>query len=327
MPDGATTDALLAALRRQTNRPELSWAVRPEPLTGGFWAEMYVVELADPPAELQGRLVARIMPEPATAAYETAVQRHLMRCGFPVASIRCAGAPSSELDRGWSLMDFAPGQPLFAGLRVTQPASLLRRLPDLLAEAAATLHRCPPEELRRELTGNVRQADIVAFLGRLAAAAETVGRPDLQTAAERLAATAHETRVICHGDLHPLNLLVDGDRWTLIDWPSSVLADPHYDLAFTDLLLANPPLGGSAPMRAGTRVIGRRIARRFLRTYQHRSGLRVDAARLDWGHRAHALRALVDLATWEANDDLASHRGHPWFTMRPLFEAKLATRR
>lgn len=41
--------------------------------------------------------------------------------------------------------------------------------------------------------------------------------------------------------LSPFNLLVDGDRWTLIDWSTAVLADPHYDLAFTTLMLATPP--------------------------------------------------------------------------------------
>ncbi|MBK6671255.1 MAG: phosphotransferase [Actinobacteria bacterium] len=48
------------------------------------------------------------------------------------------------------------------------------------------------------------------------------------------------------------NLLVDGDRWTLIDWSTAVLADPHYDLAFTDLMLRNPPLGGSPLLRRGS---------------------------------------------------------------------------
>jgi hypothetical protein len=62
------------------------------PLAGGFWAEMYDVELAEEPCDLDGRLVARIMPDPATAAFETAVQRHLTRSGFPVPT-RTADTP------------------------------------------------------------------------------------------------------------------------------------------------------------------------------------------------------------------------------------------
>src|SRR5215213_8865508 len=110
-PDNPTTDGLLAALRRHTNRPTLSWAVPPAPLADGFWAETFAVQLSDAPPELEGRLVARIMPDPAIAAFETAVHRHLTRCRFPAPSIRCADGPSSDLDRAWSLMDFATGRP------------------------------------------------------------------------------------------------------------------------------------------------------------------------------------------------------------------------
>ena len=151
-PGNPTTDALLAALRRHANQPAMAWASPPAALTGGYWAEMYVIELSDPTAELEGRLVARIMPDPATAAFETAVQRHLTRCGFPVPAIRCADGPSREINRAWSVMDFATGQPLLAGLSagsaIKQAPTLLRRLPDLLAEAAAALHRCPTDGLQ-----------------------------------------------------------------------------------------------------------------------------------------------------------------------------------
>jgi aminoglycoside phosphotransferase (APT) family kinase protein len=329
-PGNPTTDALLAALRRQTNQPAMDWSCPPAPLAGGFWAEMYIIELTDPPRELEGRLVARIMPDPATAAFETAVQRHLTRYEFPVPSIRCSDGPNSNFDRAWSVMDFAPGQPLLAGLSAATALktfpTLLRRLPDLLAEAAAALHQCPLDGLHGELTGHTRQPGIHDFLERVAAQADSIGRHDLARTAEYLTGTIHGERVICHGDLHPFNLLVAGNRWTLIDWSTAVLADPHYDLAFTTLMLANPPLGGPKPVRAATRAIGTRLANRFLRTYQQRTGRSIDNARLTWGHRAHALCALVEIATWEANDDLDAHRGHPWLTMRPVLEAQETVR-
>jgi aminoglycoside phosphotransferase (APT) family kinase protein len=328
-PANPTTDGLLAALRRHTNRPTLAWSAPPVPLAGGFWAEMYVVELIDAPGELCGRLVARVMPDPDTAAFETAVQRHLTRCGFPAPAIRCADGPSSELDRAWSVMDFATGQPLLTGLSaataITHVPALFRRLPDLLADAAAALHHCPVDGLQDELAGQTRRPDVHDFLARLAAHADAIGRHDLARAAEHLADTAHGSRAICHGDLHPFNLLVDGDRWTLIDWSTAVLADHHYDLAFTTLMLANPPLGGPAPVRAAARAIGSRLARRFLRSYEQRTGRSVERSRLTWGRRAHSLRALVEIAGWEADDTIGAHRGHPWLTMRPVLEAQLGS--
>ena len=101
------------------------------------------------------------------------------------------------------------------------------------------------------------------------------------------------------------------------------MADPHYDLAFTTLMLANPLLGGPAPVRAATRLLGTRIANRFLRSYEQRTGRSVDGNRLAWGRRTHALRALVEIATWEADHSLNNHHGHPWLAMRPLLEAQL----
>ena len=259
------------------NQPAMAWASPPAALAGGFWAEMYV-DRACPirTPELEGRLVARIMPDPATAAFETAVQRHLTRCGFPVPAIRCADGPSSDLDRAWSVMDFATGQPLLAGLSagsaIKQAPTLLRRLPDLLAEAAAALHRCPTDGLHSELGDHGRQPDIHDFLERIAAQADAIGRrrPGANRRAPRRdharhaasSATAISTRSTCSST---------DDRWTLIDWSTAVLADPHYDLAFTTLMLANPPLGGPAPLRAATRAIGTRLANRFLRSYEQQS--------------------------------------------------------
>lgn len=126
--------------------------------------------------------------------------------------------------------------------------------------------------------------------------------PDLATIARSVGEHAPPSRAICHGDLHPFNLLVDGDRWTILDWSTSVIADPHHDLGFTTLMLANPPLGGPAPVRATASTIGRQIAQRFLDTYTQLSGSSVDPERLAWGRTVHALRALTEIATWEQED-------------------------
>lgn len=129
--------------------------------------------------------------------------------------------------------------------------------------------------------------------------------------------------MICHGDLHPFNLLIDSGRGTILDWSTAVIADPHYNLGFTTLMLANPPLGGPAPVRAITRTVGRRIAQRFLDTYTRLSGSTVDPERLAWGRTVHALRAITELATWEYQVRTDAHRGHPWLRLRPALDAQL----
>jgi len=321
----STLDRLRNALRRTTGIDDLDWATPPTPLRGGFWAEMYTVELADPTPTLAGRLVARIMPDPDTAALETAIQRHVHGCGLPVPAIRAASGPTSELDRAWTLMDLAPGQPMLGGLTATgairRAPTLYSRLPDLLAQAAADLHRCPTAG--PDLDNHRDRTDINAFLARVAAQADSVGRHDLAGIAESVVERAPAGRVICHGDLHPFNLLVDAGRWTILDWSTAVIADPHYDLGFTTLMLANPPLGGPAPVRAIARIVGHRIAQRFLHTYQHLSGMPVDPERLAWGRTVHALRAMTEIATWEHQDRTDAHSGHPWLSLRPALEAQL----
>jgi aminoglycoside phosphotransferase (APT) family kinase protein len=325
-----TTDSLLAAIRHRTGIEDLHWARPPLPLSGGFWAEMYDVELVDPTELLTGRLVARIMPEPDTAEYETTVQRHVHRSGLSVPAVRAAAGPGEHLDRAWMLMDHALGQSLLNGLSAAnafrQVPTLLRRLPFLLAEAAANVHRCPPNGLEDELDGHNRRADIDDFLQRVAQQADSIDRHDLADTAHHLATQSPTTRVICHGDLHPFNLLVDDEQWTLVDWSAAVIADPHYDLAFTTLMLANPPLGGPAPVRAVARIIGTRLANSFLHNYQQLSNNPIDPDRLTWGRQVHALRALVELNTWEAQGTTNTHSGHPWFALRPHLEAQPTTR-
>ncbi|MFN0026323.1 MAG: phosphotransferase family protein [Acidimicrobiales bacterium] len=209
-----TTDQLRNALRSTTGVDDLDWATPPTPLHGGFWAEMYTVELADPPPALAGRLVARIMPDPDTAAFETAIQRHVHRHGTPVPAIRAASGPTRELDRAWTLMDHADGQPLLDGLTATsairQAPTLYRQLPDLLAQAAETVHRCPIDG--PDLATYRGHAGVEAFLARIAAQARSIGRNDLSRIAGSLTDRAPAARVICHGDLHPFNLLVAADK-------------------------------------------------------------------------------------------------------------------
>jgi aminoglycoside phosphotransferase (APT) family kinase protein len=248
--------------------------------------------------------------------------------GVPVPTIRCSDGPSRDLDRAWRVMDFAIGQPLLAGLSAatalkTVLPTLLRRLPDLLADAAAELHQCPIYGLDGELTDHTRRPDIHDFLARIAAQADSTGRPDLALTAEHLAGAAHDADVICHGDLHRFNLLVDGDRWTLIDWSTAVLADPHDDLAFNTLTLAtlpsaNPRQSALQPVRS---ALDSQTGSCAATNTGPGAALTVPGSR---GVAAPTRCARSSrLRPWEANDDLDAHRGHPRLTIRPVLEAQL----
>jgi aminoglycoside phosphotransferase (APT) family kinase protein len=327
--DVSETNGVLDELRCRTGDMSLRWATDPRPLTGGFWAALFVVSLASDvsvPDVLRGSLVLRVMPDPVTGRYETEVQRLVHAAGVPVPAVVAAGG-SEHGDTAWSLMDLAPGRPplagLSAGVALRRGPWLMRRLPDLLAEAAASVHRCAIDGWAERLISAGRDPGVRSFIARVGAAADEAGRPDLAAHARRLGDTAPPSTVLCHGDLHPFNLLVDGSDWTLLDWSTAVLADPHYDLAFTELMLANPPLRGPAAVEAAATSIGRRIARRFIDRYEYHAGTPVDPERLDWARRAHALRALVEVAGWSAAGTDVAHAGHPWLAMRPALERTL----
>jgi len=159
-----------------------------------------------------------------------------------------------------------------------------------------------------------------ALLGALTESAIPFGRSDLEGAAFWLAdhfPPAGPT-VIGHGDLHPLNLLVDGEHWTLLDWTSALVADPAYDRAFTTLMLRHPPLAAPAPLRPVLASVGAVLARRFTTAYQRAGGTPSDQRTLDWYTNFHALRILTEFEGWCQDSTGSDHSLHPWSTVGPV---------
>ena len=146
---------LLDVLRAAAGEPGLAYDRRPEPMHGGFWAELCSFSLAEPPDGWPKELVARVMPDPGAARKETIVQSAVARAGFPTPMVRASGGPEDGLGRAFMIMDRGPGGPLLAGLdgagAVTSGAGLLRRIPVVLAEAMARLHALDPDLVRGEL--------------------------------------------------------------------------------------------------------------------------------------------------------------------------------
>ncbi len=268
------------------------------------------------------------MPDSAIGVFETEVQRLAGAARVPVAAVRGGGILDSAPGWAWVVMDLVPGSPLLGGLSavaaVREVPRLWHRLPEVLAAASLRVHQCPVDGWDERLAATGRRPGVDAFLSRLGASAEEHGRTELAAAAERLRETTFPETSLCHGDLHPFNVLVDGDRWTLLDWSTAVLADPHYDLAFTELMLSHSPLGGPAPVRRIGQLIGSRLATRFLHRYAQLSGDPIDPVRLGWGRQAHALRAHVEIAGWRVSGSEAAHSGHPWLALEPTLQRELA---
>ena len=153
------------------------------------------------------------------------------------------------------------------------------------------------------------------------------GRRDLTQAARWLLdhSPAGAPHVICHGDLHPFNVLVDSDgHVTLLDWSAALIGPRAYDVAFTSLLLAEPPLIVGAALRPAVRAAGRGLSRRFVRRYEHHAGVTIDKNDVRWHQAVVCVRALVEVAGWVDDDTVGGREGHPWLVSGPALARRLS---
>jgi aminoglycoside phosphotransferase (APT) family kinase protein len=325
------TDPLIGVLRGTSGLPGLHYARPPEPMQGGFWAEIFSFSLTNPPAGWPAELVVRLMPDPGTARKETIIQSAVAAAGFPTPAVRASGGPQDGLGQAFMVMDRAVGRSALSGLDGgPTPAAvyrLQRQIPDLLAGSMARLHALDPGLVRGELE-QVHEVPVrvAGFLERLAEFAAEFQRPDLVAAARWLTdhPVAPASDVICHGDLHPFNLLADGDRVTLLDWSAALLAPRTYDVAFTSLLLSHPPLRVPDWERPVIQMVGRAMSGRFVNRYRRRTSATVTRTDLRWYQAVVCLRALVEVAWWVHQDVVGAHAGHPWLLSGPVFARHLA---
>lgn len=325
---------LRTVLRRDVGDPALDFAPTPRPLTGGFWAQLVAFELEGAPVGWDGPLVARVMPDPAIAGKETAFQRTVATQGYSTPRVHTAGGPEDGVDgQAYLVMDLAAGAPLLAGLdgvrALGQLPSLARRLPAILAAVLAQLHRLDPAPVVAELdAAGVPHPTIPGMLEHLQATTTALGRADLAAAGSWLASNRPDDgpAVICHGDMHPFNVLVDDTgAVTVLDWSAAVLAPASYDLGFTSLLLAEPPLLVPGPLRRVVRRAGRALSNRFLRAYEQAAGVAVDRDVLAWHQALICLRALSEVAGWVAAETVGDRGGHPWVIAGNAFGARLGS--
>ncbi len=281
---------LVAHLRGVLGEPGLELAERPVPLTGGFDTEIHAVRLRGAPAGFAGPLVLRVLRahhDPAMVMREQAIQNTLADQGYPAARVLHAALDPAPLGAAFLLMERLPGTPLIS----TRPLGMDRPL----IEAQLRLHALDPAPLARAL------GDAVTFEGYLASLGRRVARAKLTGLAE-LMRWLHEQRpapaappVICHGDLHPQNILVQGGRVSgVLDWPNAVIADAAFDVASTHSILRFVPAGLASvprPLRWLARVGQPILAARYLRGYRRRRAIAVD--RLAYYEVAAVMRALV----------------------------------
>jgi aminoglycoside phosphotransferase (APT) family kinase protein len=272
------------------------------------------------------------VPNGEFGAYEAALQGAVAVAGFPTPAVRLTSGSDSPLGRFLIVMDLLDGRPPLADLRIgrmlVDAPRLFRTLPQTLARITAGLHALDPDPVASAF--DAVRAPIprtsLDFVEMLAATARERGDDELVGAAQRLldAPPASTRRAVCHGDLHPMNVMITPNGPALLDWTVGRVAHPAYDVAFTEMLLRNPPLPMPNALRRPIGVLCNRLAARFVREYA--SVIDDPASALDehamtWHRRMHALRALVELGGWDAAGDRPA--AHPWVSFEPTARAVL----
>ena len=310
---------LLDAVRTATGTPTIEVRGILTPISGGYYAKIYGVEFDNAPWELDRPLVLRVMPDANHAAHEIAIQRAVADQGYPAPAVRLADPTQATLGRPYMLMDRALGEPLLANLSLAKAITMLPRilatLPKILATALVELHQLDPAPVRNALaaTGIPKPEGTPSLLEPLLTSPGIAHVERLRGAVEWLRENQPlvGSAVVCHGDLHPLNILADGTEVkAIIDWTGARLADPAFDVACTAVLVAQAPLAAPKAVQPILRAIGRSLARRFVKQYRQRMPL--DDAQLQWHEAWQCARAIAEVANWRLTG--AESQAHPFET-------------
>jgi len=241
--DGAR---LVEYLSASLDGARVALAEPPAPVSGGFDTQIYALRLVGVPPSLSGPLILRVMApyyDPRRALREQAIQNALADQGYPAPRAPLASADPTILGAGFLIMERLPGRPLLATRRLGMARVLVRaqrRLhsldpgPVLKAIEAAV----PGSGREHTLDGQLAQYERRVARGALLGLAPALGwlranRPAMERAS-----------VVCHGDFHPQNILVD-DRLELtgvIDWPNMMIAERECDVADSRVILRYAPV-------------------------------------------------------------------------------------
>ena len=229
---------LLAWLRARLGDDGIDYASAPVRLSGGSDTLTFRFSVCSAPSGLGPDLILRVFPEwhgPFQVAKEERVQNLLSQEGYPVARVHLTCADSSVLGRSFLIMQRLPGKPMIS-VAATNMA-------DTLGAAHATLHNRDPEGVILALDEEGRmpsRGGLDPLAARMRARASEF--PQLEPIVAWLQRNRPPEPVrptVCHGDFHPLNILVRrGAVSGVLDWTSFAVGDRAADIACTTMILS-----------------------------------------------------------------------------------------
>jgi aminoglycoside phosphotransferase (APT) family kinase protein len=298
--------AVAEALRKWAERRfggEVSVVGSPAAVGAGFDSYVHLVGLTGDPLPVAWRapLVVRLLPSVDRVAQshrEAAVQGWAASKGFPAPAVLEVLAPDDVFGLPAQVMARAPGTTMLEALtaRPWRALALVRQLAGIqLALHALPLDGWPSStdpavlvdqrlSLPRRVADEVGDAQLVAAVDRASGLADTATTGPV---------------VVCHGDFHPLNVMVDGATASVIDWTDAGLGPREADVARTMLLFQVASIAASSALeRQLLKLAGPRLASRYRKAYEGSAAL--DDERLRTWEALHALHGWSQVLTLHA---------------------------
>ena len=296
-------DELLARVRALPGCAEATYAEAPAEIVGGYDTAIFTFRLSGAAAPWDGPLILRLFrPEHVDQPrIELAVQNAVADMGYP-----CPRAlPVAEGDRidgrPYMIMEKVGGRRLID--YITNPGRMTLRATPTLAEAHTRLHAIDAPAFRERLVAHgLSEGDLqrMTFDAEFADVEQVVASLRIDALSQamdwlRAHRPAPAPPVICHGDFHPANVMLEPDgSYHIIDWTLMRFADPEYDIARSVILWRRAPIDRalvSGPVRVliglGRRVLLWRYGRLYRRIRP------IDAERLRYYEAFDALRVIA----------------------------------
>ncbi len=319
------SDAFVHVISTVVGEP-VALAGRPQRLSGGFWAQIWGVELAGAPGPFDGPMVLRVMPDQTLGIREATVQRVIADTGFRTPRVLASGV-ALGLGEAYIVMDRIEGKTPLSGLTfgadLLGAFKLLRSIPTMLADTANALHALDPAKVQVALREAGVELDLSNHPFRMGidlAASEcpSAGFVDLGRWLDDHKPVPGPP-VICHGDLHPLNVLIDtnGASW-LLDWTTATIAPKEMDIGLTTGLLRCAPLKVPKFARPVVALITNRLAETFITAVSNvtagSANRPVDRSAVDWWEALQCGRCLAQLVHGRLHTDGVVGPDHPFET-------------
>lgn len=267
-------DMLLSYLRSELQDQRLTYSTPPTPVEGGYDTAIYRFQLEGASDEFSEPLILRVFAGSSSgrAGFESLVQGAVSGVGYPAPRVYFTCTDEAILGAGFLIMELMPGR-----LMTDLPEEVM---PEMLAEAHLRLHGIDANPIREALESSGLRSSRRSFdnlIRGFKKQAEERGYDWLRDGLgwlEENRPGEPERPVVCHGDFHPLNLLVEDGRVSgVLDWAGFLLGEPAYDVGTTVFLgqVAAPVL------LPGVDWLG--LIRRYLEHYLKKSPLepkRVD---------------------------------------------------